>query len=53
MCRRNKVHRNKNKPKFGKIVEFGASRKNHLYGIIDKPRKEWNRIDKPRKTSSL
>jgi hypothetical protein len=33
MCRRNKVRRNKNMPKFGKTAEFGARRKNHLYGI--------------------
>jgi hypothetical protein len=33
MCRRNKVRRNKNMPKFGKTVEFGARRKNHLYGM--------------------
>jgi hypothetical protein len=33
-CRRNKVRRNKNMPKFGKTAEFGAHRKNHLYGIV-------------------
>jgi hypothetical protein len=32
MFRRNKVRRNKNLPKFGKTAEFGARRKNHLYG---------------------
>jgi hypothetical protein len=32
MCRRNKIGRNKNMPKFGKNAEFGARRKKHLYG---------------------
>jgi hypothetical protein len=33
MCRRKKVRRNKNMPKFGKNAEFGARRKYHLYSI--------------------